>query len=499
MSQSEPILQIANISKVFAGVQALDRVSFAVRRGSVHVLCGENGAGKSTLMKIIHGIYQPDGGEILLRGQPLSPRSPLDAQKAGIVMISQELNYIPEMTIEEYLFLGEWITNKLGKVKWSEIRKATTELLRTEGLQYLPKMKMKTLSIADIQILEILKAVSCNADIIIMDEPTSAITNDEVEMLLQKIHKLREQGVGIIYISHKMDEIFRIADDISILRDGKIIETRKKEDFTIQEVIAMMVGRELSAGFPKEILPENNQVSLEIKDLSNNKIFKNISFYTKHSEIVGFAGLMGAGRTEVMRAIVGLDKYASGQIVKDGEEVRDINLAKSIANGMAMLTEDRRRYGIIPERSIRENVTLASLKDFFYGGRFHKQKELACVKKICRQMSLDTGDYEKTINKLSGGNQQKVILAKWMLHDPDILIMDEPTRGIDIGAKYEIYRLMMDFVKLGKTIIFISSELPELIGMSDRIYVMAGGKITGELHRQDFSQEKIMRYAVNSA
>ena len=486
-------LRVSNIEKSFPGVKALDKVNFAVKKGTVHVLCGENGAGKSTLMKIINGIYQPDAGRIMIDGQEVEIKNPIQARHLGISMIFQELNYIPEMTIEESLFVGNWPKDRFGKVDWAEIRKRTKELIVREKLQYKPETKLKDLSVSDVQILEIMKAVSYNSDIIIMDEPTSAITQKEVEALFDKINELKARGVAIIYISHKMDEIFRIADDITVFRDGAVIDTRPKEEYDIETVIAQMVGRKLEKNFPKETVEIGKKV-LEVKKL-NGEAFEDISFHVNEGEIIGFAGLMGAGRTEVMRCLFGLDEFESGEIFIKNEKVKIKNVKSSIDKKMVMLSEDRRRYGIIPIRSVKENVSLANLKKFIYGGRLHTDKENKAVTEYCNVMNVKTPTLDTAIDALSGGNQQKVVLAKWMLTDPDILILDEATRGIDVGAKFEIYKLMTEFVKQKKALIMVSSELPELIGMCDRIYVMSRGRITGEISRGGFTQEKIMTLA----
>ncbi|WP_319561024.1 sugar ABC transporter ATP-binding protein [Marispirochaeta sp.] len=487
-------LRVSGIEKSFPGVKALSNINFSVRTGTVHVLCGENGAGKSTLMKIINGVYKQDRGSIFIDEKPVTINNPTQAREHGISMIFQELNYIPELTVEESLFVGRLPVNRWGKVDWKKIRAETGRLLHEEGLQYSPTTRMKDLSVSDVQMLEIVKAISCKSEIIIMDEPTSAITQKEVEFLFKKIEKLKKNGTSIIYISHKMDEIFRIADEITVLRDGSVVDTRSRDNITIDEVITLMVGRELSKEFPKDQVEAGEPV-FEVQGLTREGYFENVSFSVRRREIVGFAGLMGAGRTEVMRAIFGLDPYSAGTIYKDGKEVKSRSVHGCIDNGVVMLSEDRRRYGIIPIRGVRENVTLANLKKFFYKGRLHARKEVMFVKNICDQMNVKTPSYETTVDSLSGGNQQKVVLAKWMINDPDVLIMDEPTRGIDVGAKYEIYKLMNSFVGSDKAIIIVSSELPELLGMCDRIYVMSKGRIAGVLERKDFSQEAVMKMA----
>ena len=488
-------MRVSGINKSFPGVKALDNVNFAVRKGTVHALCGENGAGKSTLMKIINGIYKADSGQIFLDEKPVTIKDPIQARDYGIAMIAQELNYVPEMSIEENLFLGRLPVTKFGNVDWKRVRRETIEFLKQENLPYKPDQKLKTLTVSDIQMLEIIKAISNNAQIVIMDEPTSAITNREVEVLFSKIAELKKKGVSIIYISHKMEEVFRIADDITVLRDGKTVETHPASEIDLDKVIALMVGRKMDNVYPKEEV-EIGEPILEIEGLGSKGVFKDINFKANKGEIVGFAGLMGAGRTETMRAIFGLDPYDEGKIKVHGKEVTIKKVSDSIAQKVVMLSEDRRRYGIIPIRSVMENASISSLDKIIYGGRWHPKVEKELVGKYFEKMHVKTPSLETAIQGLSGGNQQKVLLAKWMFADPDVLILDEPTRGIDVGAKFEIYRLMTDLVKEGKTVIMVSSELPELIGMCDRIYIMNKGRITGCLSKDEFSQETIMRYAM---
>lgn len=489
-------LRVSQIEKSFPGVKALDKIDFAVKKGTVHVLCGENGAGKSTLMKIINGIYQPDSGQIYIDEKPVTINNPIQARNLGISMIFQEMNYVPEMTVEENIFLGNLPVNKFGRVDWKEVRRHTKELLAAEKLPYSPTTLLKDLSVSDIQMLEIIKAISYKSDIIIMDEPTSAITQKEVEKLFVKINELKARGVCIIYISHKLDEIFQIADEITVFRDGAVVETHPKEELDIESVITLMVGRKLTNKYPKEDVQIGEDM-LKVENLSG-KQFHNVNFHVKKGEIVGFAGLMGAGRTEVMRSIFGLDPKTSGVIKIRGKEVIIKNVEQSINNGLVMLSEDRRRYGIIPIRSVRENTTLSFLQKVFYGLRYHKKVEQQVVSDIFGRMRVKTPTLETVIGSLSGGNQQKVVLAKWMIRNPDILILDEPTRGIDVGAKYEIYKLMTEFAKAGKVVIMVSSELPELMGMCDRMYVMNKGTIAGEIERKEFSQELIMKYATGT-
>nr|WP_315023363.1 sugar ABC transporter ATP-binding protein [uncultured Aminipila sp.] len=490
-------LRVSQIEKSFPGVKALDKIDFSVRKGTVHALCGENGAGKSTLMKIINGIYKPDAGQIFIDEQPVHVKDPIQAQSLGIAMIAQELNYVPEMSVEENLFLGRLPVNKFGKVKWKEVHQRTLKFLKDEGLNYKPDQKLKTLTVSDIQMLEIIKAISNDAQVIVMDEPTSAITQKEVELLFKKIDILKEKGVSIIYISHKLDEVFQIADDITVFRDGTVVKSMRAEQTDINEVIALMVGRKMDNVYPKEKLTIGETL-LEVKDLCSDNLYENVSFRLNRGEIIGFAGLVGAGRTEVMRSLFGLDSMSSGEVFISGKKIAIKNVSSSIKNGMIMLSEDRRRYGIVPVRSVMENASLSSLEQFVYGGYTHRKKEKERVGNYFNKMNVKTPTLETTIQSLSGGNQQKVLLAKWMLRNPDILILDEPTRGIDVGAKFEIYKLMTEMAKGGKGVIMVSSELPELIGMCDRIYVMCQGRIEGELQKNQFSQEAIMKFATGT-
>ncbi len=493
--ENDFILELINISKSFPGVRALEDVNIKVKKGTVHVIVGENGAGKSTLMKIINGNHQPDTGKIVYKGKEMVMKDTIMTGQIGISMIYQELNFIPELTVAENLFLGREpykITKKFldNKALYSK----AAELLKKEGLQYSPYTKMKDLSVSDIQMLEIVKAVSIDASLIIMDEPTSAITDREVDNLFKKIEQLKSKGVAIIYISHKLNEVFRIADEISVLRDGVIIETREASAFDHDSVISMMVGRQISNIYPKEKV-KIGDVTLRVENLCNGKIFNNISFEARRGEIVGIAGLMGAGRTEVSSAIFGMDSYDCGKIFMEDKEVKIRCVNDAIKNGIIMLTEDRKKYGLVLKRSIRENIALPNLKQFVRWRWLNIKKEESEIESVSKSLEVKAPDLNTPADSLSGGNQQKVVIAKWLLARPKVLILDEPTRGIDVGAKYEIYKLMVQMAEQGMTIIMISSELPELIGMSDRIYVMRQGELAGELNAEEFSQESIMRIA----
>ena len=488
-------MRVSGVEKSFPGVKALSDINFSLRKGTVHALCGENGAGKSTLMKIIMGIYKADKGQIYIDDQPVTIRSPIQAMELGISMIAQELNYVSDLSVEENLFLGRLPVTKLGRVDWKKVRTDAKRFLKEEGLSYAPDQKLKTLTVSDIQMLEITKAITNNAQIIIMDEPTSSITEREVGILFEKIAELKKKGVSIIYISHKMDEVFQIADDITILMDGTVVSTDRAEHLDMDTVISRMVGRKIENVYPKEQV-ELGEMALEVKGLNKEGIFENINFHARKGEIVGFAGLVGAGRTETMRAIFGLDPYDSGAIYINGREEKIRSPEDSIKKHLVMLSENRREEGIIPPRSVEENASLASLKNFIFGGYAHRKKERNDVKEMFEKMNVKTPSMDTEISKLSGGNQQKVLLTRWMLCDPEVMILDEPTRGIDVGAKFEIYKLMTAMVREKRAVIMVSSELPELLGMCDRIYVMCQGRITGCVERgADFSQETIMRFA----
>ncbi|MFT4050675.1 MAG: sugar ABC transporter ATP-binding protein [Microbacterium sp.] len=493
---TEPLLAVEGISKSFPGVKALDDVSFSVQPGSVLALCGENGAGKSTLMKIINGIYQPDAGVIRVRGQEVRIKNPLEARANGIAMISQELNYVPDMTIAESFFLGR-LPMKLGKIDWRFIRREARRILEEEGLGFSVNRRLGTLTVSEIQTLEIIRAVYHSADVLIMDEPTSAIAHKEVESLFAKIRELRAQGKSIIYISHKMDEVFELADEVGVLRDGTVVSQQPASEITSSEVIAQMVGRDLDhQSYPKEAVPIGETV-FKATGLSAKNMFEDVDLEIKAGEIVGLAGLIGAGRSEVIRAVFGLDKLDSGQIEIDTAPVRIKNPTEAIKLGVAMLSEDRRLVGIVPQMSILKNASLASLKKVIRGGFARKREEEKLVSEYFTKMNVKAPSLQTRIANLSGGNQQKVLLARWLIADPKVMLLDEPTRGIDVGAKFEIYKIMTDLARQGRGILMISSELPELIGMCDRIYVMSGGRLTAELTRDQFSQETILTFAMN--
>ena len=495
MANQEYLLELRDISKSFPGVKALDGVKLQLRPGSVHAICGENGAGKSTLIKIINGIYKMDTGEIIYKGQKIVPQSAQAMLEMGVATIHQELSPVPNMTIAENIFLGREPKTKLGNVDWKRLWVDAEKLLRDFGLRYDPKALMNTLTVSDVALIEIVKAISRDAQVVIMDEATSSITENEVHILFDNIKKLKEKGVGIIYISHKMDEIFDICDEVTILRDGQWIHHCMVSEIDKNGIIAKMVGREITEQFLKEEVPIGDLV-LEIKNLTGGR-FRNINFRIRRGEIVGFAGLVGAGRTELFRAVFGLDPIKEGSIILEGQEVKFRSTSQAIERGILMTSEDRKKEGVVLCRSIRENITLSSLKDICNSAGFLQLgQEKQRVDEKIKELAVKTPSPETLVASLSGGNQQKVVLAKWLLLSPKVLILDEPTRGIDVGAKYEIYRLMCNLARQGVAIVMISSEMPEILGMSDRVAVMSQSVLTGELPIAEATQTKIMELAV---
>jgi inositol transport system ATP-binding protein len=491
------ILEMRNVVKEFPGVKALDGVNLCVRPGKVHVICGENGAGKSTLMKVLNGTHFADSGEIFFKGGKMEHGTIDSVLEMGIAMIYQELNPIMEMTIGENIFLGR--EPKKGVfVDFKKMYQDTQELLDKLDMPFKAKQKMRSLSIAGHQLIEIAKAISRDASIIIMDEPTSAIADVEVEILFKQIADLKSNGVAVIYITHKMDEIFKIADDITIIRDGKWIESGPAPDYNSDKLISLMVGREINNIFPKENVPIEDVV-LKVENLSQGPLhggrFHNISFDLRSGEILGFAGLVGAGRSEVMRAIFGLDPFTSGKVLINGQPVKIKNTADAIKNGIAMISEDRKMYGLALGRNVHENISLVNLKKYIKKFMINDKAISLDALRMKELLNIKITDFKVEANTLSGGNQQKIVLAKWLLGDVKIMILDEPTRGIDVGSKAEIHKLMTNFAGQGMAIIMISSELPEIIGMSDRVAVMQEGKINGILPRVELTQENIMKLA----
>ena len=490
----ESFLKLQNISKSFYGVKALDNVSMNIERGEIHVLIGENGAGKSTLMKIVAGLYHQDEGKIILNGKEVTFANPLAAIANHISIIHQELLPIPHLTVAENIFLGREAVNKYGFLdKKAQINK-TIELFKTMGININPTAKMHTLSVAQIQLVEIAKAVSFNSDILIMDEPTSAISDKEIENLYKLIFMLKERNTAIVFISHKLDEIFRVADKITVLRDGQFIGTRDVSELNKDTLISMMIGRDLSNIYSKSTVPIGEAV-FEARDLTIKGLFENVSFKLYKNEVFGISGLMGAGRTELVETIFGMRKPDSGKIFINGKEVKIKSPSDAQKNGIALIPEDRKKLGLNLKDTTGFNISICVLNEFIKMGIILKKKENIKTDNMIKNLGIKVNSRKSPVRSLSGGNQQKVVIAKWLMTVPDILIMDEPTRGIDIGAKTEIYKLISEMAKQGKSIIMVSSELPEIIGMSDRVMVLCEGKVTGILEKDKINQQDIMRCA----
>ena len=484
-------LYLKNIYKSFPGVRALDDVSLGIRKGTVHAIIGENGAGKSTLMKIINGSYHPDQGEIWLDGKKVEINSPADSVSMGIAMIFQELNFMPDFTIAEHLFMMREPQKVRGLVDWKTLNEEAGKILKQEGLPYNPQTKMRNLSVSDIQLIEITRALSQGASIIIMDEPTASISEYEVQRLFKKIEALRENGITILYISHKLEEIFQIADEVTVLRDGCLIGTKGIDEYDRDSIISAMVGRKIEDVYPKRSV-RPGEVVLKVDDISLPGVFSHISFNVRKGEILGFAGLVGAGRTEILNALSGITPYKEGRVYLDGREIRIHSVASAMEHGILMATEDRKRYGFVGIRSIQENISLPNPDKVSRFGVVNLKKEEEVTGKMFRDLRVKAPGLKTLTYSLSGGNQQKVVLAKWLLHDPKVLILDEPTKGIDVLSKHEIYKIMDDLTVQGIPIIMVSSELPELIGMCDRVYVISERQIVGEFTGEEITQENIM-------
>jgi inositol transport system ATP-binding protein len=499
-STEDFLLKMEGISKSFSGVPALRNVRLEVKRGEVHALMGENGAGKSTLMRILSGIVQRDDGGIFLEGRRVEIKSPKQALDLGISMIHQELNPVRAMTVAENIFLGKEPCYRFtGVINRGKQRELTRELFRGMDVTIHPDKKMADLSLAEMQLVEIVKAVSYQSRVIVMDEPTSAITGREVARLFEIIRGLKAKGIAIIYISHKMDEIFRISDTITVLRDGQYIETRPARELDHDTLVKLMVGRKISEMFPKRNFAADGKVIFEVDGLTRRGLFENISFKVKKGEVFGVAGLMGAGRSEVMETVFGLRRADSGSIRIHGRDARIKSPADGIRHRIAFITEDRQLKGLNLTASVRDNVTLVSLKNFSrFGQLLHSKKENAVVDSEIERLRIKTRHRSQIVRTLSGGNQQKVVLAKWLLTEPEIIILDEPTRGIDIGAKAEIYKIIAQLTEQGATVIMISSELEEILGMCDRVIVLYHGRITAEFARDAFNQENIIKAAMGN-
>jgi ABC-type sugar transport system ATPase subunit len=500
--EREPLIELKKIRKEFPGVVALDDVSMAIYAASVHALVGENGAGKSTLMKILSGTYSSYDGEIIHKGRTITLHSTKDAFDRGISIVSQELNFFPNLTIAESLFLGREPKKAPGVINFKERLALTKKWLSFMNLNYNPNSKVGALSIGQKQMLEILKAVSRNCKIIIMDEPTSALTNIETRSLFEKIQELKKAGIAFVFISHRLDEIFEICDEYTVLRDGKFIAGGAIGDVHREDLIKMMVGRELQDIYP-EIPPLKNETPppvLNVQNLSRAGFFSGVNFHVNRGEILGFAGMMGAGRSEIVRAVFGLDHRQSGNIMINGKDRQIRNIRDAIKSGIVMVPEDRGAFGFVGVRSIKDNMILPNLDIYSRFGIVRGPVLQNDVKAMASRLEIKAPGMETVVRTLSGGNQQKVVLGKWLLRKVDVLILDEPTRGIDVGTKQEIYKLIVKLASQGIAIILISSDMPEVLAMSHRILVIANGKIAGELERGrcDITQDQIMNIIVEA-
>jgi methyl-galactoside transport system ATP-binding protein len=494
-TNSDILLEMKNMSKEFPSVKALNNVNLTVKKGTVHALMGENGAGKSTLMKCLFGIIGGFTGEILLDGVPVSFKNPKDALNHGVAMVHQELNQALKRSVMDNVWLGRYPTAFGVFVSEKKMYEDTVKVLDELEIKLNPRAIMSTLPVAKRQMVEIAKAVSYNAKIIVLDEPTSSLNDSEVEQLFKIINKLRKKGCAIIYISHKMEEILKISDEVTIMRDGKYVTTRPANELDMNTIIKLMVGRELTSRFPPKFT-DVGEVTLKVEGLSTAYTgLSDISFEARAGEIVGVAGLDGSGRTELLEAIFGLTEK-SGKISLNGVEVKNLSPRASIKNGFALLTEERRRNGIFGILNIRDNTVISSIEDYREALLYlNSSKMNASTEKMIGALNIKTPSQGTKISTLSGGNQQKVIFGRWLLTSPEVLLLDEPTRGIDVGAKYEIYQLIIDLAKKGKTIIMVSSEMPELIGICSRILVMSGGKLAGQVQANEQAQEEIMHLA----
>ena len=497
MSNKHPLLQMENIRKSFPGVLALDGVSLTLHRGEVLALMGENGAGKSTLMKCLFGIHRPDGGRILLEGEPVEFKSPADAMGHGVAMVHQELNQALKLSVADNLWLGRFPTlhSLFPWIRDGEIKSRTREVLESLDIRTDPDTPMEKLSVSERQMAEIAKAVSYDARVIVFDEPTSSLNENEAEKLFTIINMLRCGGVGVIYISHKMREILEIADRVAIMRDGKNVAAEPAKDLTTDRIISLMVGRELTNRYPKRDTPPGDPI-LQVEGISGkHSRLRAASLSLRAGEVLGIAGLDGSGRSELLECIFGLGRRGSGVIILDGKEVENRSPSEAIQNGFALLTEERRATGIFGALSVEENTVISSLRDYCVLGLLSSRRMRAVAEECRKDMRIKTPSLKAKISSLSGGNQQKVIFGRWLLTQPRVLLLDEPTRGVDVGAKYEIYKLINRLCEQGRGVIMVSSEMEELLGMADRVAVMSGGMLAGILQKDEMTQEAIMALA----
>lgn len=488
-----PFVEMTGIDKAFSGNKVLHGVNLTVNKGEVHALMGENGAGKSTLIKVLCGVHDKDAGEVKIENESVAFKTPKEAEARGINIIHQELNIIPHLTVSQNMFLGKELTyGKTGVLNKRAMRKATRESLLELGVDSInPDEFAGNLSVGQQQMIEIARALATQSELIVMDEPTAALTDREIESLFEVIYSLRDRGVSIIYVSHRMEEIFKICDRITVLRDGEYVGTEKIKETTFDEIVRMMVGRELGERFPTRHA-EIGEIVFQVENLQLPGVFDDVSFHVKAGEILGVAGLMGAGRTEVMETIFGYRKKSKGKVTIHGKTVNIKHPLDAVNHGIGFITEDRKDKGLVIDASIRDNVALTNLKTISSGGVVVPSKEKSLVNDLVKRLHVRMAGTNQAVKSLSGGNQQKVVIAKWIGIEPKVLLLDEPTRGVDIGAKKEIYSIMNELSENGVAIVMISSELPEVLGISDRIMVLHEGKVTRKLMREEADQEKIM-------
>jgi rhamnose transport system ATP-binding protein len=487
----EPIIELSEIAKQFGGVQALRGVDFSLLPGEVHALVGENGAGKSTLVKILAGIYRPDAGVLKIEGEAIELRSPTQAQALGIAVVQQEPMLFPDLDVAENVFMGRHPRDRFGRVDWKRIHREVDQLFASLDVSLSSHMPVQGLSVAEQQLVEIAKALSLQARVLVLDEPTAALSSHEVEELFAIVRQLRERGVAILFVSHRLEEVFRIADRLTVFRDGTHIITAPVSEINTEEIIKHMVGRELSNLFPKGEA-EIGDVVLEVRHLTRAGVFADVSFQLRKGEILGFAGLVGAGRTEVARVLFGIDRAEGGEVWLKSKKVRIRSPQQAMDNGIAYVPEDRHQQGLVMNFSIASNVTLPILQQVSRLGLINPRREQKIAGEYSRQLHVRSTGVEQLVNALSGGNQQKVVLSKWLATNPSVLILDEPTRGIDVGAKAEVHRIISDLAARGLAIILISSELPEVLAMADRVIVLHEGRITGTFARSEATQERVM-------
>ncbi|ADU31984.1 sugar ABC transporter ATP-binding protein [Evansella cellulosilytica] len=500
MKRDNNIIEMRNVSKRFGGTKALDNVNFSVEKGSIHALLGENGAGKSTLMKILSGVYSKDDGQIFLDGEEVNIQSYSHSQTIGIALVPQELSLVQYFTVGENIFLGREPKYKgTNLINWKKLYKDTETLLKDLNIKLSAKTVVNDLSVSEQQMVIIAKVLSLNAKVIIMDEPTARLGHQEVEKLLDYVKYLKSEGISIIYISHHLEEIYKVCDEITVLRDGKTVGTKKTTEVKIEELINLMVNREFSSAIKKvsneQTNTDKNEEVLRVENLSNARV-KDINFSVGRGEILGISGLVGAGRTEMVRALLGIDKRNSGDIFLEGKKIKLNDMSDAVDAGLVLVPEERRKQGVVLDLSIRSNISLGNLSSFCVGPFLNQKKERQVAKDLIKKLRVRTGSAEQLVSNLSGGNQQKVVLAKWMSRPVKVFILDEPTRGIDVGSKGEIYQLINDLAKEGTAVVMISSEIPEIQAVCDRVLVMKEGKITGELTSEELEADKILSYAI---